>query len=128
MLDIIPALLDPELGSVSFPVERITCRRDRGQAVPVKCQTFQASGCIHPAAPEHLQLLPEEQRKEEAIVIYTSFSLSSGENFGRFFTLPDRITYAGSLWRIVRIRTWVEFSCCQAIALRMNEEVPDASR
>ena len=125
MLDLTAALLDPELGSVTFPVSRTTCRRSQGKVATSRTQTFTVSGCIHPAAPEQLQLLPEEQRSEEAIIVYTSFSLSSGENFGRYFTLPDRITYAGETWRVVRIRTWREFSYCQAIALRMQEEVPD---
>ena len=124
MLDITAALTDPELGSVSFTVERIQCRRSRSGPIQ-KTQTYTASGCIHPATPETLQLLPQEHRHEEAIVIYTSFSLTSGENFGAHYTLPDRIIYRGQAYRIVRVRTWKEFSYCQAMAVLLQEEIQD---
>ena len=57
MLNLLPALLDPELGSISFTVERLTYRRSGG-TVTSSSQTFSAVGCIHPGTPEMIQLLP----------------------------------------------------------------------
>jgi len=35
-------------------------------------------GCIHPGTPEMIQLLPEEEKAEEFIAIYTDYPLSTG--------------------------------------------------
>jgi hypothetical protein len=38
-----------------------------------------------------IQLLPEEERHEEFIAIYTDFALSLGSDHGSTYTGPDRI-------------------------------------
>lgn len=76
-MDIDSAILDPELGSVSFTVERITYTRSREGTT--SGSTFsQARGCIHPGTPEMQQLLPQEEKNETFIVIYTDCMLSTG--------------------------------------------------
>ncbi len=121
-MDISSALLDPELGCVSFTVERITYRLSRGETVP-SSRSFSASGCIHPGTPEMAQLLPEEEKTREFIAVYTSAMLSRGENFGgTTFTAPDRIHYRGQVWRVVRVRKWHAFNYCQALAVLAEGE------
>ena len=116
-------LCDPELGYVSFTVERITCTRSREGTVSAG-MTEQAAGCIHPGTAETLKLLPEEMKKDSCIVIYTDYALSTGTpgEDGGSFTAPDRIRWNGQAWRVVKVRNWQGFGFVQALAVLINEE------
>ena len=116
MIDVSTALLDPELGFVSFTVERITYHRSGG-TVSSSSETIPAAGCIHPGTPEMVQLLPEEDRHEIFISVYTDFALSLGTNGGATYTGPDRIHYGGQVWRMVRVRDWSAFGYYQGYAV-----------
>ena len=97
MLSMTPALTDPDLGFTAFSVLRTSYRRQNGSSVP-SVQSLPASGCIHPGTPEMLQLLPEEERAEEFIAVYTDFPLSLGENDGEVEILragPDPLERIG---------------------------------
>ena len=121
IMDLSPALTDPELGFTGFTVLRTSYRRQNGESVPSD-QLLPASGCIHPGAPEMLQLLPEEDRAEEFIAVYTDFALSLGENDGEeTYTVPDRILWNGETWRVVKVRDWGMFGYHQGLAVRMHE-------
>ena len=123
-MDISSAIFDPELGSAAFTVERITYTRNR-TGTTSRIQTEQALGCIHPGTPEMLQLLPEEERTEEFIAIYTDYPLSTGtpEATGASsFTGADRIRWNNQTWRVVRVRNWHSFGYCQAYAVLMHED------
>ena len=118
-MNLTPALTDPDLGFTAFSVQRITYRRQNGESVP-SVQTLPASGCIHPGTPEMLQLLPEEERHEEFIAVYTGFPLRLGENSGEItYTVPDRILWNGETWRVVRVRDWSVFGYCRAFAVKI---------
>ena len=120
-MDVSAALTDPDLGFTAFTVQRTTCRRQNGSSVP-SVRTLPASGCIHPGTPEMVQLLPEEERHEEFIAVYTGFALSLGENGGEaVYTVPDRILWNGAAWRVIRVRDWSVFGYYQALAVKMNE-------
>ena len=122
-MDIISAILDPELGCTGFTVERITYTRSRSGTTS-RSVTAQAQGCIHPGTPEMLQLLPEEEQAEEFIAVYTDYPLSTGvpETAGASsFTAPDRIHWTGKTWRVVRVRDWSVFGYYQAYAVKMEE-------
>ena len=120
-MNLTPALTDPDLGFTAFSVQRITYRRQNGESVP-SVQTLPASGCIHPGTPEMLQLLPEEERHEEFISVYTDFPLRLGENGGgATYITPDRILWNGETWRVVRVRDWSVFGYYQALAIKISE-------
>ena len=120
-MDVSAALTDPDLGFTAFTVQRTTCRRQNGSSVP-SVRTLPASGCIHPGTPEMVQLLPEEERHEEFIAVYTGFALSLGENDGgTAYTVPDRILWNGETWRVIRVRDWSVFGYYPALAVKMNE-------
>ena len=122
MIVVDEVLGDPEMGAASFLVTRTNYRRIRGQLVD-STTLMEAEGCIHPGTPEMLQLVPEEERKETYIVIYTSFRLRDGENTsGSSFQAADRISYDGAEWRVVRVREWREFNYVQALAVKMEED------
>ena len=121
MIDLSTALTDPEMGYGPFTVKRTTYRRRNGDSVPTE-QTVSAMGCIHPGTPEMVRLLPEEERKETFIVIYTDFALSTGENGGgTTYTVPDRIEWNGGVWRVVKVRDWAAFGYYMGMAVMMHE-------
>lgn len=123
-MQIIDAILDSELGCTDFTVVRITYTRSRA-GTSSRSVTAQATGCIHPGTPEMIQLLPEEEKNETFIVIYTNYPLSTGTHEGSgasSFTGPDRITWGGHSWRVVRVRDWEMFGYYQAYAVLMHEE------
>ncbi len=114
---------DLELGSTDFTVERITYTRTRS-GTGIHSRTIQATGCIHSGAPEMIQLLPEEEKNETFIAVYTDYPLSTGtpEDAGASFVAPDRIHWNGQVWRVVRVRDWQIFGYVQAYAVLMHEE------
>ena len=119
-MDITSAIFDPELGCTAFTVERITYTRTRAGTTS-RSITAQALGCIHPGTPEMIRLLPEEEREEQFIAIYTDYALSTGtpESTGASFMGPDRIHWNNQTWRVVRVRDWQMFGYYQAYAVRM---------
>ena len=119
MIDLTSALTDPDLGFTGFTVQQTRYHRQNGVSIQV-VQTLPASGCIHPGTPEMIQLLPEEERYEEFIAVYTDFPLSLGENGGGAeYSVPDRILWNGESWRVVRVRSWTMFGYVQALAVRI---------
>ena len=121
MIDLSSALMDPELGYQAFRVQRTSYRRKNGTSVP-SVQVLPAAGCIHPGTPEMVQLLPEEDRHEEFIAVYTDFPLSLGDNGrGTTYSTPDRILWNGETWRVVKVRDWASFGYYQALAVRVKE-------
>ncbi len=120
-MDLSSVLVDPDLGFTGFTVLRTAYRRENGTSVPSN-QTLPASGCIHPGTPEMLQLLPEENRHEDFIAVYTDFALSLGKNNGGAeYATPDRILWNGETWRVVKVREWSAFGYVQALAVKINE-------
>ena len=121
-MDIPSAVFHPEFGCIAFTVERITYTRSRSGTTS-RSVTEQALGCIHPGTPEMLQLLPEEEKNEQFIAIYTDYALSTGtpEAAGASFIAPDRIHWGGRTWRVVRVRDWEMFGYYQAYAVLMQE-------
>ena len=122
-MDITSAVLDPELGCTAFTVERITYTRSRSGTTS-RSVSEQAMGCIHPGTPEMIQLLPEEEKTEEFIAIYTDYALSTGvpENTSAHsFKGADRVRWNGKTWRVVRVRDWQSFGYYQAYAVLMHE-------
>ena len=123
-MDISFAVFDPELGCTAFTVERITYTRSRSGTTS-RTITVQALGCIHPGTPEMLQLLPEEEKNEQFIAIYTDYALSTGTPEGSgasSFTGADRVHWGGKTWRVVRVRDWQMFGYVQAYAVLMRED------
>ena len=114
-------IVEEDLGFTAFSVLRTTYRRQNGSSVPSD-QTLPASGCIHPGTPEQLQLLPEEDRHEEFIAVYTDFPLSLGTNDGgETYSAPDRIQWKGESWRLASLRDWSAFGYVQALAVKLHE-------
>ena len=121
-MDMFPVVYDQEMGCTSFMVERITYTRNR-EGTTSSVRTEQISGCIHPGAAEALKLMPEEEKNEQFIVIYTDYALSTGtpEDAGASFIGADRIHWNGQVWRVVKVRDWSAFGYVQALAVKLEE-------
>ena len=122
-MDITSAVFDPGPGCTAFTVERITYTRGHSGTTS-RSVTARAMGCIHPGTPEILQLLPEEEKNNQFIAIYTDYALSTGTPEGSgavSFTAPDRIHWNSQTWRVVRVRDWQMFGYYQAYAVLMQE-------
>ena len=72
------------------------------------------------------ELLPEEERHETFIQVFTDFALSLGNDAGASFTGPDRIHWNGRTWRVVRVRDWPAFGYRQALAVLLRETPEEA--
>ena len=121
-MNAISVMFDPELGSTSFIVERVTYTRSR-EGTTSRSVTAQMRGCVHPGTAETLKLLPEEEKNDQFIVIYTDYLLSTGtpEDAGASFVGADRIQWNGQTWRVVKVRDWSAFGYVQALAVKMEE-------
>ena len=125
MTELMNAITDPELGAVTFQVDRTIYRRTHGELIPVR-RTTTATGCIHPGPPELMQLMPEETRAERFIVIYTSLPLSAGVNeAGTTFQAADQVHYGERVWRVVRVRDWMQFGYVQALAVLVPQDADE---
>ena len=123
MTEFASALLDPDLGSTPFQVIRPAVRVSQG-ITERTFQVFSASGCVHPGTPDILKLLPEEERHETLIEIYTAFPLSLGENpGGNTWTAADRIAWDGRTWKLIRLQEWPAFGYCRGLAV-LSDGVP----
>ena len=121
-MDITNAILDPELGRSAFTVERLTYTRT-AEGTTSRSATHQAMGCVHPGTPEMNFLLPEENRKEDYIIIYTDFPLSMGKNTeGKEYNGPDRVLWHEKEWRVVLRRDWIGVEVLfQVLAVKVDE-------
>lgn len=121
-MNISALLSSPGLGAASFTVERSAIRRCKGAAVKTSSVLIPTVGCIQPGRAEQAAMLPEEDRREEFIVIYTSFPLCLGENRGRVYHPPDRIHWNDRTWRLAALEPWSVFRFCKGTAVLVPEE------
>ena len=110
-------LSDPNLGGTAFTVERSVYKRDRDESRLIARAANPAVGCIHPGTPEQLSQLPEEDRADTFISVYTTYPLSLGGDDGLSYSGPDRILWDDRTWRIVRLKAWTSFGFTHALAV-----------
>ena len=115
------ALQDEDMGYTPFTVKRMTCRRRNGQSVRTE-RKISTAGCIQPGTPEMVPLLPQEDRREDFIAVYTGFALSTGKNGGgETYTAADRILWQGETYRVCKVKDWSDFGYTQAYAVLQHE-------
>jgi hypothetical protein len=67
-----------------------------------------------------LQLLPENQRTQEAIAVYTSTLLRTAKPASNL--LADRIVYGGDVYEVQTLIDWVPAgNFCQALAVKVGQ-------
>ena len=114
------AFLDPEMGMTTFAVRRLTYEFN-SNSDPSEETFLGVLGSIHPAAPEQLELLPEEERHDDYIYVHTEFACQLGKDLRDKMVAPDRIIWNGAQWRVVRVKDWSVFGFYNVLAVRMQE-------
>lgn len=122
MPDVTPILDDPEVGGgVSFQVIRNTAVRSLGGYTKT-VQTFSETGNIQPQEMSNQASTPED-KLEESIVIYTTFSLQTGSNTGSSIVESDIVQYDNLYWRVTRVENWSKWGFTRAYATRIRDYV-----
>lgn len=84
---------------------------------PVTVSTLPA--VIQPLKPRELAQLPEAERTEEAIAVFTSEALQTSTPSG---LEADRLTWAGRVWRICIVEDWTaQAGYCRSVAVRLAQ-------
>ena len=122
MTELSSILSDPDLGGTTFFVSRKTWRRELGEVVPESASGQYASGSIQPAASEDLNLVPQEERSQEMIIVLSPFHFRLGETEETTFTAPDMISWNGGKYRVVKVKSWANpAGFYKAWAIRQRE-------
>ena len=85
--------------------------------------TFEMVASIQPATGRQLRDLPEGQRGDETIAIYTTADLR-GRMPGSPGNEPDVITYRGELWTVTQVKVWESFGASHVEALAVRAPDP----
>lgn len=67
--------------------------------------TFSIIASVQPVAGRELQMLPEGEHGDEALLVITETELRTRRSGND----PDRISIDGELWRVVHVETWRSF-------------------
>lgn len=111
MMDMADVLLDPDY-CVDFPVIRsVETVDDHGRAQTVDTE-IPAQGAIHPATEEELEILPEAQRVEEIVAVYTATRLTAGDDTHG----ADRVGWQGGTYKVLKVMDYSQFGFVMALA------------
>ena len=78
-------------------------------------------GIVHAGTSKNRHLLPEGNRGEDFIIVYSTYDLTEGKDpKGHHTVLADIVVpFPGqTAWRIVRSKQWEEYGFTQALAVR----------
>ncbi len=113
-----------EEGYRTILVHRTVCDRKKDKILRTRIHGGYG-GVVRQIPAESRRILPEENREEDAIVVYSTFDLTEGTNRnGRCFLQADLIEpFPGNgCWRVVRSKHWKEYGFTQALAVRTEED------
>ena len=107
----------PALGAGPFTVYRHPGEWARG-AFETKEEKIEAIGVVQPTGKDALEQLPEGDRLQEAIAVFTETELTPGGAD----QAADEIEWRGARYRVASVRRWDAFGYCQAVAVRAGAE------
>lgn len=105
------------LGAAPFTVYRRTGAWTRGTFAASESPVF-ALGVIQPAGADALDQLPEGDRMQSAVTVYTAFPLYEAAQDQP----ADEIEWRGARYRVVRVTRWDAYGYTQAVAVRSGTE------
>lgn len=108
---------DPTLGATLFAITRKYLAPVNGVNTIQSSSSTLAVGCIHPATRTELELVPEEYRSRDVIVIYTPAPLSLGGEDSPNAAAPDEITWNDRVYRLIGLKDWGPMGFYQGIAV-----------
>jgi hypothetical protein len=97
------------LASGTYTVTRTEAgARVQGRYTPGPSTTFEIVASIQPATGRQLRDLPEGQRGDETVAIYTVTELRT-RHPGSPGNEPDLVTYRGEPWTVTQVKRWESF-------------------
>ncbi len=111
MMDMADVLLDPDF-RVDFPIIRSVESVDARGRTQSSASEIPAQGVIHPATEEELKILPEAQRVEEIIAVYTATRLTAGDDTHG----ADRVGWQGGTYKVLKVMDYSQFGFVMALA------------
>ena len=102
-------LSDPDLGAAQFSIVRKTWSHESGLPQLIDSEEIHAGGTVHPADPSRLDLLPEESRHKDIVLIHSTEPLSLGDQEGGVWVSPDEIHFDSKVYRVFQVRPWQAF-------------------
>ena len=109
---------DRDLGCQTIFIRRTICSRRSGRQTRLPDATV---GIVHAGTEKNRHLLPEENRGEDYIIVYSAYDLTEGKDpKGHHTILADIVEpFPGrTAWRVVRSKHWEEYGFTQALAVR----------
>ena len=120
--DVTAIINDPDVGGgVPFQVIRSTIARRGPSDYENVEEVFNETGNIQPQDKSNQASTPED-KLEESIVIYTTFTLQDGSNNGVQSVEADVIFYNGIHWRITKVDDWSAWGYTRGYATRIRDE------
>lgn len=105
MPDVTWLLSDPTLGSQHFTIIRKTGAWQSGRFVLDVAQNIPAIGIIQPSGSESLSMIPEGEKREGMVVIYTKTEIHLTEGS----EVSDNVEWRGEMYKVLRIDRWQDY-------------------
>ena len=107
MYNILRVLKDPRMGYKPCFIHQMECTRHGGK-IAENLNIFCTGGVIHPGTERNRELLPEEYRQDEYVIVYCLTELTVGkEEDSTHFRTADIIDLRNrTYWRVVRAKKW----------------------
>lgn len=121
-LDMSDVLLDPDFRT-DFAVVRSVESVDGHGRTQTTTTELQVQGVIHPATEEELKILPEAQRVEEIIAVYTATRLTAGDDTHG----ADRAAWQGGTYKVLKVLDYGQFGFVMALAQNESMQGKDIS-
>lgn len=110
-MDMADVLLDPDF-RVDFPIIRSVESVDARGRTQSSASEIAAQGVVHPATEEELKILPESQRVEEIVAVYTATRLTAGDDTHG----ADRVGWQGGTYKVLKVMDYSQFGFVMALA------------
>ena len=111
---------DKKHGCQTLFICRKTCFRKNGKEIWTRLPDA-SIGIVHAGTSKNRHLLPEENREDDFIIVYSLFDLSEEKEADEHhYVLADIVEpFPGNeAWRVVRSKHWKEYGFFQAVAVR----------
>lgn len=102
MMDLLDAIMDPDMGCCDFQYGRITETVNAHGRAEQKEKLCPAVGNIQPAPGKEREVLEESDRQKAAILIFTPAPLTAGEDKEK----ADRVYHDGGVYRVSLAEPW----------------------
>jgi hypothetical protein len=113
--DVSDCILDPDFCQDIAVARRTESVSDKGRMAASNA-SFTCSAVVMPATPEQLDRVPEADRSNEVLAIYTTVLLTSGDNTHA----PDVVTWKSGTYMVKSVQDWTDYGAGYCLALAVS--------